>query len=153
MIFAANPLTADGMILIEPKVVAELAEFRQLKLNSPESGGILLGFRRGSHIHVVEFTSPQPGDKQSRTSFDRVSGAHQQIAIDRWAASDSRMDYVGEWHTHPERCPTPSGIDAREWHAIYSSRSMPMLFAILGTQRELWLGVGVGNQLLRVSSD
>lgn len=150
MILAPNPLTRNGQILVEMAVLDALAPYRQADSNSPEAGGILLGFRRGQHLHVVDFTPPQIGDTHSRIRFDRVSDAHQKIALDRWTTSNSRLDYVGEWHTHPELNPTPSRLDMREWKKIYSVRPAPMLFAILGTRQALWLGVGLGARFSMV---
>jgi integrative and conjugative element protein (TIGR02256 family) len=150
VILARNPLNPGGLVLIEDDVLDALEEFRQLERTSPESGGILLGFRRGPHLHVVEITAPQPDDTQSRTAFHRKSKAHQKIALARWAASGSRLDYVGEWHSHPESNPMPSGVDWREWRAILALRTAPMLFLILGTSGPPWLGVGAATRLERV---
>ena len=152
VILTRNPLASDGLVLIEKDVLDALEGFRQRKRDSPESGGILLGFRRGPHLHVVEITAPQPDDKQSRTAFHRKSEAHQKIALARWAASGSRLDYVGEWHSHPESDPMPSRVDWREWRAILAPRTAPMLFLILGISGPPWLGVGADSRLERIAT-
>jgi integrative and conjugative element protein (TIGR02256 family) len=151
VILAKNPITHQGMLLVEQNVFDALDGFRQRDVTAPESGGILLGLRRGPHLHVVDMTVPQPGDAQHRTAFHRRSEAHQKIALARWSASAARLDYVGEWHTHPEINPTPSSIDRREWRAILASRAAPMVFLILGTQGGAWLGMGSGTQLLQAA--
>ena len=65
------------------------------------------------------------------------------------------MDYLGEWHTHPERAPIPSAIDRNEWKVIAAARTTPMLFLILGTMGLPWLGVGLGKQFepVQISDD
>ncbi len=57
------------------------------------------------------------------------------------------MDYIGEWHTHPETEPTPSSIDKREWRKICHTKNEPMVFLIAGTRNVLWVGVGLGTAL------
>jgi integrative and conjugative element protein (TIGR02256 family) len=54
------------------------------------------------------------------------------------------MDYIGEWHTHPENDPQPSTLDLDEWCKICSRREDPMVFLIQGTLRQ-WVGVGLGD--------
>lgn len=141
----------DGFILIEDQVIRILDRYRQRSSGSPESGGILLGYRRELHLHVTDVTVPLATDGRSRTRFFRSAEPHRQTAHARWRESGGTMDYVGEWHTHPELNPSPSTIDRRGWERISSSRKMPMLFIIAGTQDSLWIGLGVDAGLHRVS--
>lgn len=146
VILVSNPLVRDGRILIESNVLGALDPFRQRDLSSPEAGGILLGFRRGIHLHVVDLTTPHPDDTRRRTGFHREATEHQRIALARWSVSGGRMDYLGEWHTHPECSPKPSVIDRKEWKVIVAHRTTPMLFLILGTMGQPWLGIGARMQ-------
>lgn len=57
------------------------------------------------------------------------------------------MDYLGEWHTHPEDSPSPSTIDTDGWQRICSKRKTPMLFVIVGTQDRLWICLGTPTEL------
>lgn len=150
MILVSNPLIRDGRILIEPDVLGVLDRFRQRDLSTREAGGILLGYRRGIHLHVVDLTTPHSNDTRRRTGFHRESNEHQRVALARWSASGGVMDYLGEWHTHPERAPVPSAIDRNEWKVIVADRTTPMLFLILGTMGLPWLGVGARMQFERV---
>lgn len=137
----------DGFVLLETKVIQVFSRHRQLYPSAPESGGILLGYRRGSHLHVTEATGPLVSDQASRTRFFRSAAPHQQAALARWRESDGTMDYVGEWHTHPEHSPSPSPIDVAGWQRICHKRNMPMLFVIAGTQGGLWIGFGTQRWL------
>ena len=137
----------DGFVLIEEKVLQVFARHRQLHQDAPESGGILLGYRRGSHLHVTEATAPLVSDQASRTRFFRSAAPHQQAALARWRESGGTMDYLGEWHTHPEHSPSPSTIDTGGWQRICSKRKTPMLFVIAGTQDRLWTGLGTRTGL------
>jgi integrative and conjugative element protein (TIGR02256 family) len=141
----------DGFILIEDQVIRILDRYRQRSSGSPESGGILLGYRRELHLHVTEATVPLGTDIRSRTRFFRSADPHRQAAHARWRESGGTMDYVGEWHTHPEINPSPSTIDRVAWERICNSRKAPMLFIIAGTHDRLWIGLGVDVSLHRVS--
>ncbi|BCM09623.1 hypothetical protein MAFF241647_39800 (plasmid) [Ralstonia solanacearum] len=99
------------------------------------------------HLHVSMMTTPQPGDIQHRYGFQRQAQKHQNIALEQWKAERETMDYIGEWHTHPESEPTPSSIDKREWRRICNARNEPMVFLIAGTRNVLWIGVGRGDAL------
>lgn len=136
-----HPWSTGAWILIEDEALEVVARHRQIAGEASEAGGILLGYRRGNHIQVTQATSPQPGDKRSRFSFDRIDRAHALFAGRRWKHSNGRCDYLGEWHTHPEQVPTPSGIDNREWRKLYQSSARPLIFWIEGTEAR-WIGLG-----------
>lgn len=141
------PFSESGAtLLVEPQLLERLSSFRQLKSSTPESGGILMGYRRGSHIHVTEATTPTKRDIQHRFGFSRHATHHQRIAIRRWKESGETIDYVGEWHTHPEDAPSPSGIDLHHWREISIQSSKPMVFLIVGRQSN-WVGVGLHERI------
>ncbi len=141
----------DGFILIEDQVIRFLAPYRQRLPDSPESGGILLGYRRESHLHVTNATAPTGTDIQSRTSFMRSADQHSQAAQSQWQDSRGTMDYLGEWHTHPELNPNPSVIDISGWKHICRSRKRPMLFIIAGMEDGLWVGFSAGAGVNQIS--
>lgn len=151
MIVVRNLLTHSGLIVIEQQPLDVMCSFRQHEPHDPEAGGILLGFRRSDHLHVVDLTVPHAEDSRSRVSFFRSEKAHQRIAMERWRLSGGKLDYIGEWHTHPEKTPTPSSIDLREWRKI-AGRSVPMLFLILGNVGDPWISTGLGGKLARAGS-
>ncbi|MFK2890821.1 Mov34/MPN/PAD-1 family protein [Dyella flagellata] len=137
--------------MIEPSVLEVLDQFRQDTTLKPESGGILLGYRRGLHLHIVEATRPMQDDRRSRFSFDRAPHGHRQVAMRRWQESNRQIDYLGEWHSHPESFPSPSSIDIRGWQALAASQGKPMLFIIVGNDTTDWFGVGVGTQITQLT--
>jgi len=138
-----NTLLDGGLILIESEVMTTLGRYRQRSSNACEAGGILLGHRRGVHLHITEATEPTEHDIRTRTSFVRSQKVHQEVALEKWRVSEGTVDYLGEWHTHPELDPQPSSIDRREWKAICKLRgSLAMVFIIAGTTSDTWFGVG-----------
>ncbi|WP_253478546.1 Mov34/MPN/PAD-1 family protein [Pseudomonas kilonensis] len=106
----------------------------QRKFSAPESGGILLGAVHGPHTQVVHATSPFPNDRGTQYSFDRSSEGHTEMADQLWQESKGIIRYIGEWHTHPEDYPSPSGIDLREWKISAAKRKdgRPLLGLIVG---------------------
>lgn len=138
-----------GEILIEPSVVELIRGYCQQKSNMPESGGILLGYRRGNHLHIVVATTPQPNDRRTRFRFYRRDPYHQEVAISQWDMSGNTLDYIGEWHTHPEPYPMPSSLDISEWIKICCARKTNMVFLIAGWTGDFWLGVGRGQHIAK----
>jgi integrative and conjugative element protein (TIGR02256 family) len=137
-----NPLDALSKVLVEPSVLSLIYGHRQFAVARLEAGGILLGFRRDPHLHVTTATEPRESDSRARTRFDRRDASHHRAAIDAWHTSGGTMDYVGEWHTHPETSPRPSSLDLFEWRKICSRTATPMVFAICGNNGTIWMGVG-----------
>lgn len=121
-------------------------------MNSVEAGGVLMGFRRAHHLHVVDLTEPFPTDRSTRTSFRRERTGHAEVVQRRWFGSARTCDYLGEWHTHPEDYPTPSAKDRREWRALVLRSPRSLVFLIAGI-RGFWLGVGNGASIECVEYD
>lgn len=134
------PLVTGPLILIAHNVLLEIKADAAALAGREERGGILLGMRRGKHFHVDQATLPMTGDRGSRFAFRRGRAGHQQIARARWRQSAHRVDWLGEWHSHPEAIPSPSGIDLASWRLITHRRGAPMLFLIIGYQ-SIWLGL------------
>jgi integrative and conjugative element protein (TIGR02256 family) len=134
-------------VLIEEHVWEFLFSHAQTKSNTTEAGGILLGHRAGDHIHVISATGPLSNDKRTRLSFDRLDTGHQKAAHHAWASSGGTVDYVGDWHTHPQSIPTPSTKDYVEWKKLKKALPSSHLFAIVGSSgNSFWLGCGANLQ-------
>ncbi len=109
-----------------------LNEFRQ-KDGKPETGGILIGYRRGIHLHVVKCTYPFSKDRSSLFRFFRQDPQHKKIAIDFWRQTNKKGYYIGEWHTHPQDFPASSSVDNETWTKLTRSSLGPdLLFLIVG---------------------
>lgn len=130
------------MILIAEDVLEKIASDAARYAGRSERGGIFIGLRRGPHIEIKEATLPMRWDIGSMFSFRRSSRGHQDVALRRWRDSSQTMDWVGEWHSHPQAIPTPSGIDLGSWETITAERSSPMVFVIVGYAGR-WIGLTV----------
>ena len=139
-------------ILVEGAPLQTMEKYRQNRADKAEAGGILLGYRKGPNLHIVQATVPQLTDRRRRFRFDRAANRHQQIALEQWHISGRTMDYLGEWHTHPEITPSPSGVDIAEWRKITNRQSRPMVFMIIGLTGTIWLGISVNHMLIKCST-
>lgn len=127
--------------LIENSVWEFLFSYAQTESKATEAGGILLGHRAGGDIHVTSATGPLPNDRRARLSFDRLDAGHQHAALNAWTESGCTVDYVGDWHTHPQGIPAPSSKDYVEWRKLTKTLPKPHIFVIVGTSdSRLWLG-------------
>ncbi|WP_284503250.1 Mov34/MPN/PAD-1 family protein [Caballeronia sp. GAWG1-1] len=136
MQYLSSWATPDHRVLAvfaEP-VLATFAAHRQLHMSDCEAGGVLLGRRRGRHFEITHVTRPFPTDTQRRTAFLRECIGHQEEASALWMSSGREIGYLGEWHTHPEQDPFPSGIDTEQWRksSLDMRDDLPMLTVIVG---------------------
>jgi integrative and conjugative element protein (TIGR02256 family) len=84
---------------------------------------------------------PQQNDRCSAFSFKRAVSGHQEIMDSLWEASNHMKTYLGEWHTHRELIPHPSGIDKKNWLEISRRKqnSNWLFFIIVGkSQIRVW---------------
>jgi integrative and conjugative element protein (TIGR02256 family) len=99
-----------------------------------EAGGLLLGSVHGGHMLIKQATVPTAWDRRFRYLFERMPFGHEAIALSRWTTSQGTVRYLGEWHTHPEDYPHPSGLDRSEWNHLSVKRrdKRPLLAVIVG---------------------
>lgn len=100
----------------------------------PESGGVLLGTVHERGLLVTVATTPTRLDRQFRYLFERLPFGHRAVARRQWRQSAGTTRYIGEWHTHPQDIPVPSGIDLNEWQKLAKKRAdkRPLLAVIVG---------------------
>jgi integrative and conjugative element protein (TIGR02256 family) len=127
----------------------------QLRDADCEAGGLLLGSVHGNHMLIEQVTVPTVQDKRFRCLFERMPFSHETIALARWTTSQGTIRYLGEWHTHPEDYPYPSGLDRTEWNNLAVKRydKRPVLVVIVGRKSlhvELVPSSGQGSVLIPV---
>lgn len=155
LVVVASPVGDDlaglgELIHLSPATLDVFARYVQDGDQAPESGGLLLGTVHGEHLIIEQATAPTIWDLRLRTFFHRSTFGHAKLALDRWRASRGTVRYLGEWHTHPEDYPTPSGLDRSEWRRLATGRKdkRPQLSIIVGRQGlhvELVHGDGNGD--------
>ena len=95
-------------------------------------------------IILDRLTIPQSTDRRHRYRFDRDQAAHQSLLDAEWETSGQKRTYVGEWHTHPEDCPSPSSLDLDSWLMAVTRTAYHgpgLLFIIVGRRKtRVWFG-------------
>lgn len=139
-------MSNGGYLKIDKEAFQLIGSYKQVKKSDLEAGGIIMGrfIRNSKNIIIDKVTEPAKEDKRSRHSFKRISIEHQIILEDEWVKSDGTCNYLGEWHTHPENNPSPSGVDLKDWKRklkadIFSSRYLYFIIAGI-TRLEIWEG-------------
>lgn len=129
-------------ILFAPEVLEHLRRHRQLDSFAKEAGGQLFGSRVGTGLHVIAATGPYKSDARTRISY-----RSDPVAADRMISAMRKegLIYLGEWHTHPERYPQPSGsdIDAFARLCAHSERASATLILAIQGQAETTMGLTV----------
>lgn len=129
----------EGSLKLSSVVVETMKKFTQKSLIQCEAGGILLGrfILESNDVIVDEVTTPMASDKRSLFGFFRSEKPHQAILNERWKSSGGTCNYLGEWHTHPQKKPIPSNRDLKSWeeqiNRLPEGRNM-LFFIIVGTQ-------------------
>lgn len=135
-----------GRVKVPTAVLKVMKSYAQQSLSATEAGGVLLGrYIAGTNDVVVDaVTEPMPGDKRTRYSFYRAKARHQAIIDATWEESEHTCTYLGEWHTHPEASPTPSGVDTRGWcrRIREDQYDEELFFLIVGTAEvRMWSAI------------
>lgn len=143
----------ESWIIFEPGVMVEINKYRQHQFyKQPESCGVLLGERRGQHLLVTNLSTPFPTDDRTPIGYTRHSEGHQGIVNYYHHQSNGAIQYIGEWHTHPQVSASPSITDYCEWARTMESpanKNKKMIFFIAGTNED-WLGLYSDSILLQV---
>lgn len=108
-------------IRITTPVLQHLAKHRQLSGTATEAGGQLFGSVSRNEVIVAQATGPYRDDERSRFQY-RSDEATAQRAIA--ARAKHGVIYLGEWHTHAEARPTPSGSDESAMASLFARSSL-----------------------------
>lgn len=96
------------IVSFSPEVVKHFVEHRQQGKIKTEIGGQLFAEFVKNEVRVVRTTGPNATDKRGWAWF-KPDQRKQNIEINELFADG--LHFVGDWHTHPEREPSPSSWD------------------------------------------
>jgi integrative and conjugative element protein (TIGR02256 family) len=104
LLFRFDELTVE----ITAAALATMASYRQTGFFKREAGGQMFARLQANLWRIEVATGPRRGDRRGRFHFwpDRKA---EQEEIDRYFAEG--LNFVGDWHTHPEDVPKPSSSD------------------------------------------
>lgn len=123
---------ARQSLRIEPSVLRHIRRYRQVRPSAREGGGQLYGAVTDERVTVSHVAGPRRTDERGRFWF-RSDPKKAQIDIERFARRS--LLYLGEWHTHAEAAPRPSGSDEQAMRQIYARSLLntnALLLVILG---------------------
>lgn len=132
MISAAVGHSGETLVLTDA-VLEHFNAYRQTRFWHREAGGLLFARIAGNVITIEEASGPRPTDRRSRFSYQGDRRAEQQEIDVRYTLG---LHYVGDWHSHPEPRPRPSGADDRAMMSRVNASTHQLqgfLFAIVGT--------------------
>ncbi len=140
-------------IHILDSVLNILQSHKQTRRKSSESGGILLGQLSGDNIYIMKASTSSFYDKASRASFERDKRIAQGIIDYEFINSNRKTIYLGEWHTHAEKRPSPSGVDLQMIFDQFRENELnePFLILIIQGQKGLFVGLVDRNEIKSVS--
>ena len=95
-------------ILFTKYVLQYVSLHRQLGSRTSEAGGQPFAQLNSDKIIVEKATGPRPQDRRTRFSYFPHRPSEQE---EIFCFHTQGLHYVGDWHTHPQRIPTPSSDD------------------------------------------
>jgi integrative and conjugative element protein (TIGR02256 family) len=99
------------VIVLTDEALSAMHKYRQLNSAAKEAGGQLFAKFEGVDTLIVEATRPKILDKRSRYEF-KPNRLLQQLEI--YHRYRQGLHFVGDWHTHPEKNPSPSIRDIND---------------------------------------
>jgi integrative and conjugative element protein (TIGR02256 family) len=99
---------ARNRLVICPTVLDHFEKWRQSGIRSREAGGQLFGTFHETAILINHATGPYSNDRRSRFQFTPCRAQEQSDIVQYFKRG---QHFLGNWHTHPEKCPRPSSID------------------------------------------
>lgn len=127
----------DGVVELSHAAREHLLAHRQLDARATEAGGILLGrLIAGTADIVIDYAKgPTERDRRTRSSFFRARKPAQAAIDTAWTGTNHTLNYLGEWHTHPQDEPEPSTVDQKDWQRTVKRATFEqpsLIFIIVG---------------------
>ncbi len=127
-------------IVFDENAINELKKYQQ-KTKEFESGGILIGeiYLEESKVIVKQIIVSKKAKR--RYSGINIDKKEMQEELDKIRKeSNYTMNYIGDWHTHPEQFPTPSCIDKISYKITLKKAKIQtnfIVFLIVGNHEDI----------------
>lgn len=144
MIYTYDKFTIN----IDKNVIHTLSKFEQNN-GQNESGGVLMGYIARNELKILDCTQPNIFDIHKRYNFIRNIFGHQFLINYKYKNSNGILNYIGEWHTHPEINPKPSKTDLITLMKIrkYKNVKFPVIMIIVGQNDTFWIGINMNGYI------
>jgi integrative and conjugative element protein (TIGR02256 family) len=98
-------------IIVNDKILDNIRRYYCSNINY-ETGGILLGkFNKENRVIEITEVYELKTNLFSRILYKRSARKAQKIINRRWHETNGAINYIGEWHTHPNMQAVPSSTD------------------------------------------
>ena len=123
------PIGQSGQVLyITEQVLDHFSLFRQKTFYDKEAGGQLFVRKSRKDLYLELATGPRPSDKRSRTSYIPDMKESQREINEQY---ERGLHFIGNWHTHPENKPSPSGIDVDTMKQCFCTAKQELLVGLI----------------------
>ena len=114
---------------------------------------MMTGSRINETTYRIAKVSPPLVKSNSRCGCVLDSEKANEFIADDYERSEHTRSYVGEWHTHPEREPHPSGIDLDTITSTFvvSALDFPLLVMVIVGTESLYFSVYDGAEFANFS--
>jgi len=135
----ASRRVADWTLVLDDWLFHELNNLRSSKLPN-ETGGVLLGAYDlpQKTVYVVDTIPSPPDSEEWPTLYIRGSEGLRERVADITEMTVGQLEYVGEWHSHPDGCscrPSNDDIKVFSWMTDrMSAAGLPALMAIVAIE-------------------
>jgi integrative and conjugative element protein (TIGR02256 family) len=122
----ALPHSKQRLVFI-PSALEAFSNCRQMR-GEPEGGGLLFAQFEFPTIRILVVTRPHRTDGRWMTLF-----VPNRILQRRTIKNKFKKGYhfIGEWHTHPEQNPTPSGLDLKSMREAFLKSNHELNYFIM----------------------
>ena len=120
------------LALLVPQAVLERLQTARSSSLPRETGGYLIGLRRGPYLEVTAATFQAPDDIATSSSFERIDPNHGRVALEAWRSDGGLSTIVGDWHSHPSGGGQPSSADLAAWRKLSRAEKAAVAGLILG---------------------
>ncbi len=113
--------------MVIPRAVVDHIRAQRLRYLPAETGGFLLGMRRGHHLEITGVTEQQARDAATVYTFERRDPAHARTIEAEWQRSKALITVIGDWHSHPYGPGDPSMMDKMAWRTLARAVGQPVI--------------------------
>lgn len=135
---------------IKEEVLESLREYAQHEGN--EMCGVLTGSQINEKTFRISKVSPPCVVHNSRCGCERDAAKANEFISRDYEESEHTRVYVGEWHTHPEKNPSPSGTDYSSIinNFISSTICVPFLLLIIVGTESMYYSIFNGEEFIMI---
>lgn len=118
--------------IILRRAAAEIITSEIKEFGHTETGGVLMGRVEKDSIVIEIASGAGPSAIHESIYFQADSDFIDMFVDMEYANSNGQNIYLGEWHTHPEKYPSPSSIDLQSIDEISDNCDEMVIMIIFG---------------------